>query len=300
MLQINGKTFMNLQEAVQWLLANNALPFQCNVNYVANTEIAKTAIINPSPAEIKVGALVLFADSKVGTVSGLTSNGFMVGPEYTDIQTALAYISNVSVNSGGYLTVTLSDGTVITAGQIREVVNFEIDASQHLIVHYNNSTSDDLGAIFSGNIDISGTLQANEILEKMSGYSFVAPSDANVTYTIDYAGVVKTGNKLTFSISGKIKISSATSYIEMGRFIIPLDVASKLYETLLDGFSALSYKQLYLAKAYNNGVVKPICCSKPYAQQVLFGAYNCSDLELNTDYQFRIEETYLLSENLAS
>ena len=80
MLEINGKKFMNLPEAVQWLLNNNALPFQSTANYVADTVIAKTTIVNPSPAEIRVGSLVLFADGKVGTVSGITYNGFMVGP----------------------------------------------------------------------------------------------------------------------------------------------------------------------------------------------------------------------------
>ena len=166
-MKIGDKYFLNLQEAVAWLLANNALPFQCNVNYVANTEIAKTAIINPSPAEIKVGALVLFADSKVGTVSGLTSNGFMVGSDYTDLANALAYISDVSVNASGYLVCTLSDGRTINAGLLKQVSGFSIDASQHLIVNYNDGTSNDLGAIFNGNINISGNLTADSIIENM-------------------------------------------------------------------------------------------------------------------------------------
>ena len=160
-MKIGDKYFLNLQEAVAWLLANNALPFQCNVNYVANTEIAKTSIINPSPAEIKVGALVLFADSKVGTISGITSNGFMVGSEYTDIQLALAYIQNVTVDASGNLTVSLSDGTQINAGQIKQISSFSIDGSQHLIANFNNGTTQDLGAIFTGNISITGNLSVS-------------------------------------------------------------------------------------------------------------------------------------------
>lgn len=41
-LTINGKTFMNLQEAVAWLLANNALPFQSTASFVPDMEIAKS------------------------------------------------------------------------------------------------------------------------------------------------------------------------------------------------------------------------------------------------------------------
>ena len=84
-MNINGREFMNLQEAVAWLLQNNALPFQCSANYVADTEIAKTTIVNPSPAEVKVGAIVYFADGNIATVTGITSNGFMVGQDHIDL-----------------------------------------------------------------------------------------------------------------------------------------------------------------------------------------------------------------------
>ena len=84
-MKINGKEFMNLQEAVAWLLQNNALPFQCSANYVADTEIAKTTIVNPSPAEVKTGAIVYFADGNIATVTGITSNGFTVGQDHIDL-----------------------------------------------------------------------------------------------------------------------------------------------------------------------------------------------------------------------
>ena len=65
MLKIEGKTFMNIQEAVQWLLDNNALPFQSSANYIANTEIGMGTIVNPSPAKVRIGSLIFFADSKI-------------------------------------------------------------------------------------------------------------------------------------------------------------------------------------------------------------------------------------------
>ena len=132
MLSINGKKFMNLQEAVQWLLNNNALPFQCTANYVADTIIAKSTIINPSPLEVKVGSLVLFADSKVGTVSGVTDSGFMVGQQYTDITDSLVMVQSLSLDASGHMIVTLTDGRTVDAGLVKQLSGMSINASQHL------------------------------------------------------------------------------------------------------------------------------------------------------------------------
>lgn len=303
-MKIGDKYFLNLQEAVAWLLANNALPFQCNVNYVANTEIAKTAIINPSPAEIKVGALVLFADSKIGTISGLTTNGFMVGSEYTDVKNALAYISAVNVDAGGVLTVTLSDGTIINAGKIKQVSSFSIDGSQHLIANYNDGTSTDLGAIFTGNVNIAGNLTANSIIENMAGYSFQAQTVTNVTYSFVYAGAVKNGNKLTFVFAVNI---TATADFGAGlqraicRFFIPSAVGDALYPTTVGGASLLDDKKGAFIpstdfKTIEEGVVY---CEKVDSQRISFGA-TLPAMTIGDVYYLRHEVTFLLSDNLAS
>lgn len=160
MLSINGKKFMNISEAVQWLLDNNALPFQSTANYVADTVIAKTTIVNPSPAEIKIGSLVLFADSKVGTVSGITDTGFMVGQDYTDIGSRLNQITGIDIDASRHLVFTLSNGDTIDAGLVKEVSSFSIDASQHLIATYTDGSTQDIGSILQGNVNISGTLTA--------------------------------------------------------------------------------------------------------------------------------------------
>ena len=82
MLKCNGKTFMNIQEAVQWLLNNNALIFVCTENYAADTEIPLSALANPSPANPKIGSVVMFADGKISPITGLTDDLFTVGAEY--------------------------------------------------------------------------------------------------------------------------------------------------------------------------------------------------------------------------
>ena len=161
MLSIDNKTFMNLQEAVGWLLENNALPFQSTANYVGNTEIAMSTLINPSPAKVRVGSIIFFADSKVSTVIGVTSNSFIVSDQYNDLVDDIVYVSNVAINASGHLIVTLSNGTDIDAGLIKQVTNFSINGSQHLIANYNDGTNTDLGAIFNGNVSITGNLRAD-------------------------------------------------------------------------------------------------------------------------------------------
>ena len=173
MLKINGKTFMNLQEAVQWLLDNNALPFQSSANYVANTEIGMGTIVNPSPAKVRIGSLIFFADSKVSTVIGLTENGFICSDQYNDLVDDVVYVSNVALDASGHLIVTLSNGDTIDAGLIKQVTGFSINGSQHLIASYNDGTSTDLGAIFNGNVNISGSLNAITITGDKIGRAHV-------------------------------------------------------------------------------------------------------------------------------
>ena len=295
-VNIGNKIFMNLQEAVGWLLANNALPFQCNVPYVADTEIAKTAIINPSPAEIKIGSLVLFADSKVGTVSGLTTYGFMVGSEYTDIQSALAYIANVNVNASGNLITTLSDGTVIDAGKIKAISNFSINASQHLIANYNNGTTQDLGAIFTGNVNIAGNFTADSIIENMSGYSFTLPTSDKVTYNFIFASACKNGNKLTLVSYFKLTRIGTGAYIPTGSWGIPQAVGQKLIPI---GDNFLCCYQVYCAKApQNTGIALHGTIQKYSNTQLNQFLYNINSLDENVEYLVRIEITFLLGDSL--
>lgn len=66
--------------------------------------------------------------------------------------------------ANGVLQLHLTNGTWLTAGNIKPVSNFNIDTNQHLIVNYQDGTSQDLGAIFSGNVVINGTITANKFI----------------------------------------------------------------------------------------------------------------------------------------
>lgn len=60
----------------------------------------------------------------------------------------------------GHLILTLTNGDELDAGDLGGVTSFSIDASQHLIVTYQNGTTQDLGAIFAGNVNIAGIFTA--------------------------------------------------------------------------------------------------------------------------------------------
>ena len=213
MLQINGKTFMNLQEAVQWLLDNNALPFQSSANYIANTEIGLGTIVNPSPAKVRIGSLIFFADSKVSTVTGLTENGFIVSDQYNDLVDDVVYVSNVQLNASGHLIVTLSNGDNIDAGLIKQVSGFSIDASQHLIVSYNDGTSTDLGAIFNGNVNISGDLNVSGSINGIiSGHDI--NTDGNIVADIIKQASPNFSDGITPSIGSGLEIEDIYNRVE--------------------------------------------------------------------------------------
>lgn len=300
MLSINGKKFLNLPEAVQWLLDNNALPFQSTANYVANTEIAKTSIVNPSPAEIKIGSLVLFADGKVGTVSGVTASGFMVGSDATDLSDGVPHITGITLDASQHLIFTMSEGDPIDAGLVKGISSFSIDASQHLIVNYNDGTTQDLGAIFQGNVNIAGNLTANSIIENMAGYAgeISASLSANLTVSITYAGIVKNGNKLTFTLAGSITKTASEAGSRIYNFYIPSAVGQNLYPMSIDNIDGLSFKELYLASAYYDGVTIKIRLNKTANNFLILEFYGLGNMVVNTDYIFRYEDTFLLSDSL--
>ena len=58
----------------------------------------------------------------------------------------------------GHLYLSLTNGDELDAGNVKPVTSFEINASQHLIVNYQDGTSQDLGEIFNGNVNINGNI----------------------------------------------------------------------------------------------------------------------------------------------
>lgn len=202
----------------------------------------------------------------------------------------------------GHLYLTLSNDERLDAGNVKPVTRFEINASQHLIVYYGDGTSQDLGAILQGNVNIDGNLTANSIIENMSGYSFEkAPSNI---LNLVYVSASKNGNKLTMVIFGTILSSTsikAETSLDIGKFILANDVKPKIY----------SYTSGTLSYVTAEGVIPLTSTVAAYINgQYYFRVdadgnevvkiYNKSQIEANTTYHFRIEQTFLLSDNMVS
>lgn len=308
MLKIEGKTFMNIQEAVQWLLDNNCIPFQCTADYQANTEIGLGTIVNPSPAKVRIGSLIFFADSKVSTVIGITETGFICSDKYNDLVDDIVYVSNVAINASGHLICTLSNGDTIDAGLIKQVSNFSINGSQHLIATYNDGTTTDLGAIFNGNINISGTLNAtaitgDSIIETMSDAYYFVKSAEEVNFTVEflYAGAVKNGNKLTVVLALNLTLlGTAQPYNKfLGQLHCPQAVMDKLIPTSIGGNDYLALTPI---KAMQDGATGVECIARyrkdAVNNYILIHGYIDSNFTPNVTRYMRLEQTFLLSNNL--
>ena len=201
----------------------------------------------------------------------------------------------------GHLYLSLTNGNELDAGNVKPVTSFEINASQHLIVNYGDGTSQDLGAIFSGNVNVDGNFTANSIIENMSGYRFQKETNEALTYT--YAGICKNGNKITFAIACKLNFNSIPMNITLGTFILPISVYNKLFPMAYgQSNNILSVKAVTLYKNENESKTLNVRFTKSnYAGYVDITLYplQSAEIETNTDYILRYEETFLLSDNMA-
>ena len=204
----------------------------------------------------------------------------------------------------GHLYLSLTNGDELDAGNVKPVTSFTINDSQHLIVNYGDGTSQDLGAIFSGNVNIDGNFTANSIIENMSGYSFVKKeSNENLEYTYDYASAVKNGNKITFAIFGTIikKSTYTGNNIHFGSFIIPSEIGQKLFPVLIDQLNTLGISNVNFAtnlSAYNQTTL-PLSTYKTSDTEIGVYLYSPDKLSDDIKYTYRFEVTFLLSDNLA-
>lgn len=204
----------------------------------------------------------------------------------------------------GHLYLSLTNGDELDAGNLKPVTSFSINESQHLIVNYGDGTNQDLGPIFSGNVNIDGNFTANSIIETMSGYSFNIVSKQDYVTPL-FCSQVKNGNKITIVVTGKINMSendnmnSGTNLLQInvhyptsvGTHIIGL-VGSRLDQKYIDVFSNTfgDHSQLYANVSRTNDENMDVR---------IYGTNEANTTIVRSrEYAFRYEATFLINDNM--
>ena len=189
-------------------------------------------------------------------------------------------------------------GQKIEDGSFDEVVAGAVD--DYLTEHPVDITALEGLDISVGSLDADGLITGGEIIEKMSGYSFVQVANY---WTPVYCGIVKNGNKLTFVVFGSYTYDETDQHdtITLGNFKVPSDIFSKLYPYEIGVVSTmLAGQKVQLFTAYNNAVDKYCDIQKGSNNQIQVSLRGMSQsMTDGTEYFFRIEQTFLLSDNLA-
>ena len=149
--------------------------------------------------------------------------------------------------------------------------------------------------------NFTGAITAPSIIENMSGYSFTKRNDEQ-DWTPIYVGIVKNGNKLTIVIFGSFTYDSGTSYANIANIIVPASVAAKLYPFTVGGSTrVLANKKIECLDTDSLGALTDITMlTQKYDDLITFQLRDMTSLTANKTYLFRIEQTFLLSDNLAA
>lgn len=149
---------------LEFLKENNYISvFYSSENYNPNTRNYQIGNVNTLNYELRLGDCIVFSNGYYAFVETLGEETFTIGNIlYFQGEQGVSVVS-ATINSSGSLVLTLSNGTTVNAGNTGAVKDFIIDTNQHLIVRYLNGTSNDLGAIFNGDIILDGTLTATRV-----------------------------------------------------------------------------------------------------------------------------------------
>lgn len=321
-------------------------------------------------AALKDASAVSFNVNKRGDATLTFSVVFEDGSELETAPIILQQGESVQAATirNGHLILTLTNGDELDAGDLGGVSGFSINASQHLIVTYQNGTTQDLGAIFTGDVTLAGNLTAvgvyatgtgvktsvisqdvssgidvfasvvslnngleaqgtiasdtsvktpvltsdedeisaqKPVVEVMTGYSFEATAaGAGLTMDLNYVGVAKNGNKLTIVLALDLtRTGTIAASQRIGVLTIPASVANKLVPSSIGQGLYLDMK---LAQAFYDESYAPASivyfCNKATGSSITFNlkVQGLSALTQDVKYTIRLEQTFLLSENLAA
>lgn len=137
------------------------------------------------------------------------------------------------------------------------------------------------------------------IIEAMGGYSFSsAYLDSKIS--LNYVGVCKNGNKLTFVIAGELNavsdIAPGTG-LQLGEFVLPASIGANLIPNF--DTNKIGPDSLFLATSNFSGLFIMSYITK--WSNVSFSPYMVASVGITAGtYYFRYEATFLLSDNLVS
>ena len=293
MLSIGNKKYRNLQEQVAYnteciqelAKAIDGITLEDKLVIIAND----SGTFTEEEMTVLNGPLAFISDgSKVWLKQSETASEFV----FKAIDIVATEQGGTHYNVGGSkIVVTRATRAYVTSDDV-------------IIVTYNKSQMDSLLALkadLSG-ADFTGAITAPTITEIMSGYSFNKTTLDNEHRTIayTYAGAVKTGNKLTIAIAGTIVTKDSQASTPVGTFIIPASVGAKLYPSTIGGINnILEVKSIVMTKSGYSTVACPCTLYKPSGTEIYISVYGLGSLNIGDTYYWRVEATFLLSDNLA-
>lgn len=139
------------------------------------------------------------------------------------------------------------------------------------------------------------------IIETMSGYtSSVTPTDTDKAVNPIYIGVCKNGNKLTFVVFASVtKLTTGAHSINFS-FGIPSSVGEKLIPFNIGGAYYLDYRVISCVQKSDWRIVTTnLDVTKSSNTAMNFAIYDTNFVE-NEETYIRIEQTFLLSDNMVS
>lgn len=197
-------------------------------------------------AALKDASATSFKVNKKGDATLTFSIEFADGTELESGEIVLQQGESVQSAAivNGHLILTLTNGDELDAGDLGGVTSFSIDASQHLIVHYQNGTTQDLGAIFSGDISINGDLSVSghiygvkiEDIKDAQGHPRFIEGDivSNVEgITLTFGKWSLSGSHLMFVASGSVANETALTGKTICQTIdLPTWIYNKIYPNI--------------------------------------------------------------------
>ena len=260
--------------------------------------------------------LIRFRDKKNGEkTEGATFGELSVNGNYytfkitARISGALVLTINVAfeeiTNDYGNKEWVIDTATILLKDESKTITG-DLELSGDLSVGDDASVGGDLtvvGDINGSDIDMSGKIEGAEIVEKMTGYSANA-LQLDTQWQPVYVGVCKNGNKITFVVFGSITVDGTqTGNADIIHFNIPSSVGAKLYPYTIGADNyVLDQKEVIFQ---NNDVLYNFKKCQAVIRKnsdTLLGIRigSLQNLDVAGTYCFRIEETFLLSDNLVS